>query len=115
MLALNIGHVLQLRGITNSFTWLTQNGFSSDTAHRILNNKGSHIKMAYLEKLCLLLHCTPNELLEWKPSEKQPADKQHPLNKLVRTGAASVTTFLQTASLEEIEKLHGFIAQIKNP
>src|SRR4051812_41222041 len=102
MLGLNLERILKLRGISEPFAWLTRNGFKSDTAHRILNNRRSHLKMAYLEKLCLLLNCTPNDLMEWHAGENVQHIKQHPLNALVRNEEAHLHTFLKNASLEEL-------------
>lgn len=69
--------------------------------------------MAYMERLCLLLNCTPNDLLEWKPGEQQQNNKEHPLNALVRNGEVPLHNFLKSASPEDLEKVQQFITQMK--
>ena len=113
MLALNLERILKLRGISEPFAWLSQNGFKNDSAHRILNNKVSHIKMEHLEKLCLLLNCTPNDLMEWKAGANEQQTKQHALAALIRNDDAHLHSFLKNASLEELGKVQEFIAQLK--
>ena len=34
------------------------------------NNKGKAIRFSTLNKLCEILDCTPNEILEYRPDEK---------------------------------------------
>jgi hypothetical protein len=77
------------------------------------NNKTSHIKMAQLEKLCMLLHCTPNDLIEWKAPEKWQQVQQHPLNALVRKDEPHLHVFLKNASVEQLDMVQEFITKMQ--
>lgn len=69
--------------------------------------------MEHLEKLCMLLHCTPNDVLEWKADQNVALSQDHPLYSLIRRENAELHSFLKNASLEELGKLQEFISQIK--
>jgi len=71
MLTLNVLPICKARSIKEIHTFLTRSGFSHSTAHQIATGKATAPKLAHLEKLCLLLDCTPHDILEWKPSEGQ--------------------------------------------
>ncbi len=104
MLYLNIKRIAALRNIPNLFTYLTQHGFSPNIAHRILKHTDSHIKLQYLERLCLLFHCTPNDLLQWQPGNGNHTDKE-PLGALVHDNTSDILNYLQRAPIEELVRL----------
>ena len=66
------------------------------------------VKLADIERLCLLFQCTPNELLEWVPAEKTNA-KTQPLRDLIRVNPqvdiCAVLNALPYAQIAEMEKL----------
>ena len=52
---------MEEKGITK-YKLIKQYGFSNGTIDRLRNNE--HISTITLEKLCLILDCTPNEIIE---------------------------------------------------
>lgn len=64
-----------------------------------------------VEKLCLSLNCTPNDLLEWVPSRDMAANTTHSLNALKRNEAflTNVTQLVNGASLEKLERIQEII------
>ena len=46
-----------------TYTLINKHGFNPRTIHNIKNNKG--ITTYTLEKLCRILQCTPNEIIEF--------------------------------------------------
>jgi hypothetical protein len=38
-----------------------------------------------LERLCLVLQCTPNDFYEWIPEEDSGTDANHPLNAIKKS------------------------------
>ncbi len=74
MLQLNIDRVCKARSIRKPFAFLIKAGFANSTAHQIANGDVSSLKLEHLEKLCLVLNCTPHDLLEWTPREGQPTN-----------------------------------------
>lgn len=103
MLYLNIQRIATLRNIPNLFSYLTQHGFSANIAHRIIKRADSHIKLQYLERLCLLLRCTPNDLLHWQADNDQTA--QEPLHALMHDNTTDILHYLQSAPIEELVRL----------
>ena len=99
MLSLNLQRLAMLHNIPNLQKHLTQNGFSPNIAHRIASNADSHIKFQYLEKLCLLFKCTPNDLLEWRPENN--ISPKEPLKQLIHQNTKYHSDILLSSSIEE--------------
>ncbi|WP_320054110.1 helix-turn-helix transcriptional regulator [uncultured Acetobacteroides sp.] len=81
MIRLNVTRVLKGLGVHHPSRFLKEKGYCSTTAHRILNMDFMRLSLADLERLCLLLGCTPNDVLEWVPTKGQEALKT-PLQQL---------------------------------
>ena len=64
-----------------------------------------------VEKLCLSLNCTPNDLLEWTPSKDMAANSTHSLNALKRNEAIlnNMAQLMNSVSLEKLEKIQEII------
>lgn len=69
MLKLNCKKVIDSRGIHDHLGHLQQNGISRHLAHRLIDKVTQRISLEILEKLCIALNCTPNDLLEWTPDK----------------------------------------------
>ncbi len=108
MIYLDIERIMGLRGISSPQKYLMDNGFSSDIAQRILHNRNSYIKYHYLERICLLLHCTPNDVLTWQPFAG--VDKAQPLFALVHN-TQDVLDKLKSAPIEKLNKFSEWLAQ----
>lgn len=62
---LNIDALLKERGKTRY--WLAkQVGISYPTMTRLANNEGESTQFKTIEKLCIVLECTPNDLMQIK-------------------------------------------------
>lgn len=79
MLTLNIIPILKARGIEKPYSYLVQSGFTPYTATTIVNKDKKAIRLNHIEKLCVLLNCTPNDILQWTPDKKTNPGNQHPL------------------------------------
>jgi hypothetical protein len=66
------------------------------TASRFLKSKSRFVKISDIEKLCLALNCTPNDLFEWKPDANTVLTETHSLRALEKRE--------QTKALQEIVK-----------
>jgi DNA-binding Xre family transcriptional regulator len=82
MLQLDIAGMMNDREIANHYLFLTKNGFAHYTASRLINNKFKSISFAHLSKLCLLLRCTPNDLLIWKSDVNENKNVSQPVQQL---------------------------------
>jgi hypothetical protein len=95
-----------MRGIEKPYSYLVQNGFSETTATRIINGNVGGLNLKFVDRLCVLLKCTPNDLLGWKASKDEILPDEHPLNTLKRDD--SYLAFLKLRKelpLDELEKL----------
>jgi DNA-binding Xre family transcriptional regulator len=78
MLKYNIKALCTARGITKPVGHLIKAGINPQMSSLLINNKLASIKPAVLEKLCVHLNCTPNDLMEWIP-EANTNTQNHPL------------------------------------
>lgn len=84
MLKFNFTRVFKARGIERPYTYLVKAGYSASFANRVSNNKVRQLNVVDVEKLCVMLRCTPNDLLEWVPGQNYTAGEEHPLSSLRR-------------------------------
>ena len=85
MLQFNITSILKARDIRHHTTFFQSLGFSPSTASAYKNGNTAAISLKNIETLCEALNCTPNDLLEFVPSEKQQKQMpNHPLATLYR-------------------------------
>jgi DNA-binding Xre family transcriptional regulator len=116
MLKLNIARVLHLRGIYDASEYLRGLGFSKNKANRLSRDIKESFDRYDLERICIDLNCTPNDLLEWHPSEKTKAGPTHALRVLERRSAAiGVVNLVQELPADELEAVEQFILGRKKP
>ncbi len=113
MLYLNIKNVCNLRGIDNPHQFLRKNGFTIHTTHRLVNNQLEGISYQNLEKLCIILNCTPNDLISFTPSKDSTIPQSHPIHKLNHTNESSpLGNALKSLPLEIINELRTYLDQL---
>lgn len=61
MIKLNVLHLLEEQGKTRYWLY-KQLGMSWQNFSRMVNNQTKSIRYENIETMCLLLHCTPNDL-----------------------------------------------------
>ncbi|NLT51332.1 MAG: helix-turn-helix transcriptional regulator [Ignavibacteria bacterium] len=106
MLQFNFTRIFKARGIDKPFSFLVNSGYSANTATRIANNRVNRFDLADLEKICLLLNCTPNDILEWIPAKEDENNENHPFASLKRTGLEiQVLQVLNTLPINELTEL----------
>lgn len=110
MLRINLQRVFKTRGIEKPSFFLQSHGFTITTANRALKGEYVNFSMHTIEKLCLIFHCTPNDLLEWVPPKSGEIPETEPLYTLRRLNkVASVSQLINGASLEQLEKMEEII------
>ncbi len=113
MLYLNIKNVCNLRGIDNPHQFLRKNGFTIHTTHRLVNNTLEGISYRNLEKLCIILNCTPNDLISFAPPKDSTIPSTHPIHKLNhKNTSAPLGTTLKSLPLETINELRNYLDQL---
>jgi len=85
MLSINLTPIFKARGIERPYSFLVKAGFSSHTAHQIVNSHTRMFRLDHIELLCRTLVCEPNDLLEYTPEKDQILASDHPLLKLQPT------------------------------
>ena len=109
MLNYNFNRIFKARGIEKPHAYLRKAGFSVNFATKIKNNNIKRIELKELEKLCLLLRCTPNDFMEWTPESNTDISDKHPMNKLKKP--EQEVDFVKTLNevpigqLEELERI----------
>ncbi|WP_320054520.1 helix-turn-helix domain-containing protein [uncultured Acetobacteroides sp.] len=81
MLVFNLSRIFRAAGVRDPRKFLKEKGYKENTVHRIVNLQVSQLRLSSLEAMCLKLGCTPNDLLEWRPS-RDFASKDVPLQQL---------------------------------
>lgn len=109
MLIYNFQRVFKARGIDKPHAFLVKNGFTRNVATRMCTNKTDKIFLKHLEKVCLLLNCTPNDIIEWKPGIKSQNNADTALFALKKKqkskGAEELLRGLPLSKLEELARI----------
>ena len=82
MLKFNVKRILALRGIEKRPAFLVKHGFTYQLATKFLHYDSPTVKVAHIERLCVALNCTPNDLFEWKADANTVLPETHSLNAL---------------------------------
>ena len=110
MLTFNLKRIFAARGVQRPFTYMVRRGFSDNFSSAIINGRKHQMNLREVERLCELLKCTPNDLLEWKPSAEQAAVADHPLKPLERTEkVAGLTQLLSSVPLDKLAHIETLI------
>ncbi len=114
MLKFNFKPMFDARGITKPTGHLRKLGVSPHQASYIATNKVKTLNLKAIEKICLLLNCTPHDLLEWEPDTNLAEPGKYELNKLRKeTKMMIVSEELRDLPLDKLEKIHRFIEETK--
>lgn len=105
MVRLRIKELMEERGIKHPFTALCKLGITHAIAQKYISGEKRWIILAHVEKLCLFLRCTPNDLFEWVPDGQTVADKEHPLHRVKPRKPFKVEDELKKLTPDEIRKL----------
>ena len=111
MLQLNLKRIFKARAIETPYKFLVANGFVPFTAHKYKNGKVEHMRLDHIEKLCILLNCTPNDLFEWIPDDLLDDRIDHPLQKIrKREKRIEINRLLAKLSLDKLEEVEQLLA-----
>lgn len=112
MITYNFDRIFKARGIERPFTYLRKAGFSDNFATKIKNNKVSRLNLREIERLCIILRCTPNDFYEWKPDQDNQVDKDHPINNIKKSDkAVNLTKILHSVPLGELDEIEKLIIE----
>jgi|CXWL01.1.fsa_nt_gi succinate dehydrogenase flavin-adding protein (antitoxin of CptAB toxin-antitoxin module) len=71
------------------------------------------LKPDHLERLCLLLNCTPNDLFDWRAGCKTVVHDAQLCRTLIKQ-KNDIQTTLRELPLDKLEKLGEMLAELKN-
>jgi len=112
MIRYNFDRVFKARGIERPFSFLRQAGFSDNFATKIKKNNVKRIDLRELEKLCVVLKCTPNDFFEWIPDKDVQIDKDHALNMIRKSDkVVDLTKTLNSVPLGQLEEIEQLIIE----
>lgn len=113
MLRLNLTGIFKARGITRPYSFLIKAGFTHNVATRLAHNKSGSLQLNFIETLCLILNCEPNDLFYWEPDAKVAVGENHSLNKLRKTPDIDNMGSISQLSYKQMLKLSEKIEEIK--
>ncbi len=106
MLRYNFNRILKARGIEKPVVYLKNAGFSENFSIKVTNNKVVRINLRELERLCLVLHCSPNDFYEWIPEQDASISPDHPLNAIKKSEKViDLTKMLHSIPLGYLEEI----------
>lgn len=112
MLQYNFDRIFKARGIEKRFTYLHRSGFSENFAAKISKNRVIKIRLQDMEKLCILLRCTPNDFFEWIPTSENDVEKDHPINDIRKPEKiVDITKTLNSVPINKLEKIEQLIRE----
>jgi DNA-binding Xre family transcriptional regulator len=110
MIYLNLKNILEAKGIDKPNQYLFQNGISRHNAHRLLNHATASISFKLIEKLCLILNCTPNELFTWSNAAKIPNLDKHAIQTIKYKGSSgNINQVLQQLPVNKLNELRNLV------
>ena len=110
MLKFNFTRVFRAKGIDKPYSYLVKAGYSASFATRVVNNKVRQLNVENVEKLCEMLQCSPNDLLEWIPGKNYNPDKGHPLSSLQRIAKdGRINQILYTIPVDRLSEIEQLI------
>jgi DNA-binding Xre family transcriptional regulator len=110
MLIFNFSRIFKARGIDRPFSYLVKAGYSANFATRIANNRVVRMDLTEIEKLCVILQCTPNDLLEWIPGSDDVTNDKHPLWPIKRSDkVVHLTQMLNSVPLDKLSEIENMI------
>ena len=114
MLIYNLRRVFALRGIDKPFAFLVKNGFPPASATNMLKNYPLVFKVKSLEKLCVALNCTPNDLFEWRDGKNESLAENHSLNSLRKEPVSkNFCEIMKDVPLERAAEVESFLEGLK--
>lgn len=105
--------MMRLRGIDSHYHLMLKLGFVPSTARAFLKGEMVLIKLEQLEKLCVALNCTPNDLLEWQPDASQNVSETHSMNSLKKTPERDLPKLLSEIPADKLEQILDVLQDLK--
>jgi DNA-binding Xre family transcriptional regulator len=104
-----------LRKIDKPHQALVKNGFAKSSATNLLKYVNRRLTIEHVEKLCVLLNCTPNDLFEWRSKTNEALDEHHALNSLKRSDKSeNLTEMIRKIPVEKLSQVDELLRELQN-
>lgn len=110
MLTFSMSAVCKARGIAKPYSFLVKNGFLPTSASKLVKGDVEYLRLEYLEKICSLLNCLPNDLFEWVPAKKSDDNADHPLYPIRKKEEIDITSVLRSLPMDKVKEVEAMIA-----
>ena len=112
MIELRLKEVMLQKGFKPTVTQLEKLGIGRNTAKHMLSGKIKSVKFEDLELLCILLDCTPKELLMVTIPENYGVGENHPLMEWTKTTIPTPLQDIHLLNPAQIEKVAAFMKSL---
>ena len=110
MIHFNFQRLFKLKGITKPFSHLRTLGYSDNYASKLANNRVKEINLDRLEKFCRDFNCTPNDILDFRPSKNNPLPEDHALHSLTKNDISDeIAGKIFSLPADKIEQIHAIL------
>ena len=113
MLEFSIEKVCKARGIEKPYKFLIKSGFLPATATKLSKGSVEYLRLEYIERLCTLLNCTPNDLFEWSPASKSEDREDHPLYSIRKSDKIDLVETIKSLPMNKLKEIESLISNIK--
>lgn len=114
MLIFKPKRIIKLRQLEKPHKALVKCGISPSTATKLLGNYNIRLTIDHVEKICVMLNCTPNDLFEWKPKSGAELPENHSLNALKRNDEAeNLSEIIKKVPIEKLSELTEFVRNLQ--
>jgi len=117
MLVFNPKRMFDLRKIERPHSLLVKNGFAKSSATNLLKYLNLRLTVEHVEKICLILNCTPNDLFEWRSRTNETLPENHALNALKRGNERSetLTELIKNIPVEKLAQIDELLRELQKP
>lgn len=113
MLQFTIERVCTARGIAKPYKFLVRNGFLPTTATKLAKGDVEYLRVEYIEKLCSLFNCVPNDMFEWIPDTKADDRADHPLYAIRQAEKLDLAETLKNMPMSKLREIEAIISNLK--
>jgi DNA-binding Xre family transcriptional regulator len=113
MLEFSIEKVCKARGIEKPYKFLIKNGFLPATATKLSKGQVEYLRLEYIERICTVLNCSPNDLFEWSPASKSDEREDHPLFSIRKSEKIDLVETIKTLPMNKLKEIESLISSIK--
>ncbi len=90
-------------------------GFHYTQASHLLSGKARSLSLNHVEMLCIFLNCTPNDIMNFTPDQKDYIQSTHPLNEVTKEAQTmGPIDYLRSLSPKDLKKANELLRQMND-